>query len=174
MFALIAAYGAATAFFGPAFDAFVPEVVAKDLLAQANAVDQFVRPCALRPIGPALAGFVIAAGGSAAAFGFDAGTFAVSMLCFVGVRPGSVHDADIDGEDENASVFGDVKEGFRYVRGNVWLWGTFLAATFAYLLIMGPLEVLLPYIVKNELHAGAGTLGTILACGGVGALLSAL
>lgn len=174
VFVLVAAYGAATAFFGPAFDAFVPEVVASEHLVQANAIDQFVRPCALRLIGPALAGVVIAAGGSAAAFVFDALTFAVSMGCLVAVRPTPVCGADGEERDMGGSVFGDVREGFRYVRQNAWLWATFLAATFAYLLIMGPLEVLLPYVVKNDLAGGAGDLGVILACGGVGAVAAAL
>lgn len=175
VFVLVAAYGAATAFFGPAFDAFVPEVVASEHLVQANAIDQFVRPCALRLIGPALAGVVIATGGSAAAFVFDALTFAVSMGCLVAVRPAPLSGAEGDEErDAGGSVFGDVREGFRYVRQNAWLWATFLAATFAYLLIMGPLEVLLPYVVKNDLGGGAGDLGVILACGGVGAVAAAL
>src|SRR5947208_7615470 len=36
-------YGAGSAFFGPAFDAIVPELVPADLLQQANSLDQFVR-----------------------------------------------------------------------------------------------------------------------------------
>ena len=53
-----------------------------------------------------------------------------------------------------------------YVRRHIWLWGTFLAATFAYLLFIGPTEVLLPYVVKNELHGSATDLGLVLAAGG--------
>ena len=41
---LAALYGGGTAFFGPAFDAIVPDLVASDLLIQANSLDQFVRP----------------------------------------------------------------------------------------------------------------------------------
>jgi MFS family permease len=67
-----------------------------------------------------------------------------------------------------------VREGFRFVRRNAWLWATFVAATFAYLLFTGPVEVLLPYLVKNDLHAGPGTLGLILAVGGVGAIVASL
>ena len=53
---LAAIYGGGTAFFGPAFDAMVPDLVATDLLAQANSVDQFVRPAAWRLLGPAIGG----------------------------------------------------------------------------------------------------------------------
>ncbi|MEA2704914.1 MAG: hypothetical protein QOD63_2859 [Actinomycetota bacterium] len=179
IFPLIAVYGAATAFFGPAFDAFVPDVVSRDQLTQANAIEQFVRPGAHGMAGPAIGGLLIAAGGSGGAFLVDALTFAVSMGCLMRVRARVAEVADRDpGEEEPpvtaGGVLADVKEGFRYVRGNAWLWATLLAATFAYLLFTGPVDVLLPYLVKNELKAGAGTLGLILAAGGVGAIGAAL
>jgi len=170
---LIAVYGAATAFFGPAFDALVPDLVPADQLAQANAIDQFARPLALRMAGPALGGILLAAGGSAAAFGVDAVTFVVSMGCILRMRPGPAAAAS-GAEAAGGSVLGDVGEGLRFVRANVWLWGTLLAAAVAYLLFMGPVEVLLPYLVKNDLHAGPGALGAVLAVGGVGALAAAL
>ena len=169
---LIALYGAATAFFGPAFDAVVPDMVPPDQLAQANAIDQFARPFALRMVGPALGGVLIAAGGSATAFLADSGTFLVSMACLSRIRP-RVPDAVVDGPAP-ASVVDDLREGLRFVRGNVWLWGTFVAAAFAYLLFMGPVEVLLPYLVKNDLHAGPGALGAVLGVGGLGSLAGAL
>ncbi|MGH2687494.1 MAG: MFS transporter, partial [Actinomycetota bacterium] len=50
---LVALYGAGMALFGPAFDAIVPDIVPSGLLAQANALDLFVRPAALRLAGPA-------------------------------------------------------------------------------------------------------------------------
>jgi len=44
----------------------------------------------------------------------------------------------------------------------------------AYLLFMGPTEVLLPYLVKEVLHGTASDLGVILGAGGVGAVAAAL
>ena len=181
IFPIIAVYGAATAFFGPAFDAFVPDVVSREQLTQANAIELFVRPGAHGLAGPALGGLLIAAGGSGGAFLVDALTFAVSMACLARVRP-RVVEVSADGAEQDdevlpataGGVFGDIREGFRYVRSHAWLWATLLAATFAYLLFTGPVDVLLPYLVKNELGAGAGTLGLILAAGGVGAIGAAL
>ena len=66
------------------------------------------------------------------------------------------------------------RKALRFVRGRVWLWGTLLSAAFAYLAFLGPTEVLLPYIVKNDLHASAADLGLIFAAGGVGAVGAAL
>lgn len=166
---LVAVYGAGTAFFGPAFDALVPDIVHDDLLTQANAIEQFARPAAHGLAGPAIGGLLIATAGSGVAFLLDAATFLVSMACLLRVRPPAAAVAP-----EAVAVLDDVKEGFRYVRANPWLWATLLAATFAYLLFTGPVDVLLPFLVKNELNAGPGALGLILAVGGIGAIGAAL
>src|SRR4029077_2459278 len=48
------------------------------------------------------------------------------------------------------------------------------SAAVAYLAFMGPTEALLPFVVKNELHASAAALGLVFAAGGVGAIGAAL
>ena len=164
-------FGAGTAFFGPAFDAIVPEIVPERQLTQANALDQFVRPAAWRMLGPALGGWIVAAFGdrTGAAFVVDAGTFLVSVGSLLLMRRPATPDADGGLE----SPWTEIREGFKYVRSHVWLWGTLVAATFAYLAFLGPTEVLLPYVVKYDMHAGPGTLGTVLALGGVGSMVAA-
>jgi MFS family permease len=166
---LAACYGGATAFFGPAFDAIVPDLVASDLLTQANSVDQFVRPAAWRLLGPAIGGIVIYRLGVGTAFVIDGATFGVSIIALLLMRPHAIAF-----EGERSTALAEVREGFRFVRARVWLWGTLLAAAFAYLLFIGPQEVLLPLLVKNELGHSASVLGFILAMGGVGAIGSAL
>jgi DHA3 family tetracycline resistance protein-like MFS transporter len=167
---LAACYGGATAFFGPAFDAIVPDLVATDLLTQANSVDQFVRPAAWRLAGPAIGGAVIYRWGVGTAFVIDGATFAVSIIALLLMHPHSIERS----EGEATTAFAEVREGFAFVRARVWLWGTLLAAAFAYLLFIGPQEVLLPLLVKNELGHSARVLGFILAMGGVGAIGAAL
>jgi hypothetical protein len=68
----------------------------------------------------------------------------------------------------------EIRQGVTFVRRHVWLWGTFLSATFTYLLFVGPTEVLLPYLVKHEMGGTAGQLGLILTSGGLGAVAAAL
>lgn len=167
---LAAVYGGATAFFGPAFDAIVPDLVPPDLLAEANSLDQFVRPAAFRLAGPAIAGWVIAAGGTGSAFLFDAATFVASALCVLSMRAPSTAPAP----GGVAGALEEVREGFRFVRSRVWLWGTFAVAALAYLLFMGPTEVLLPYVVKHQLGGGPEALGFVFAMGGLGAIAGAL
>jgi MFS family permease len=167
-------YGAGNAFFGPAFDALVPELVPDRLRAQANSLDQLVRPVASRLLGPALGGWIIGATGAGWAFVLDAATFAVSIACLV--RLGTIAPAQRMADDAapRTSVWSEIREGFAFVRSRAWLWGTFTAAILAYLVFLGPTEVLLPYLVKNELGGSAGELGAVLASGGLGAVLTSV
>jgi MFS family permease len=168
MVALVAVFGAATAFFGPAFDAIVPDVLPAALLPQANSLDQFVRPIALRLAGPAIGGLLIDGVGVGWAFALNAATFAVSAAALLAMAPiaSTVRAA-------GGSMVGDIWAGFAYIRRHVWLWGTFASAAVAYLLFMGPAEVLLPFVVKNSLHGSAADLGLVFAAGGVGSVACA-
>jgi hypothetical protein len=149
----------------------VPELVPDDLLQQANSLDQFVRPAALGLAGPALGGLVISIAGVGGAFLFDAASFAVSIVAILRMRPGPALERP---PMDLRIARREIGDGFRYVRSQVWLWGTFLAATIAYLLFWGPADVLLPFVVKNEMHRSARDLGFILAVGGLGAILAAV
>lgn len=166
---LVALYGVGTAFFTPAFEAIVPDIVPAADLAAANSLDQFVRPITLRLAGPAAGGALVAGLGTGAAFTVDAATFIASTVGVFLMRPPAHPRSEHVGSSLSA-----VKEGLRFVRRRVWLWGTLLSAAIAYLAFMGPAEVLLPYVVKNDLHASAGDLGLVFAAGGVGAIGAAL
>ena len=164
--ALVALYGAGAAFFGPAFDAIVPDVLPASELPQANSLDQFVRPIALRLAGPALGGLLIDAVGVGSAFAFDAASFGISVLALLSMSTRVPRGA----ANANASVGSEIRTGLAYVRRHVWLWATFATAAIAYLLFMGPAEVLLPYLVKNELGGSAADLGLVFAAGGIGSV----
>jgi DHA3 family tetracycline resistance protein-like MFS transporter len=162
--ALVAVYGVGTAFFMPAFEAILPELLPRADLPTANALDQFVRPIAMRLVGPVAGGALVAAS-AGIAFAIDAASFAACLVAVLVMprrarRPVELHAS-------NVAAF---KEGLRFVRQRVWLWGTLLSAAIAYLVFLGPAEVLLPFLVKNELQASAGTLGLVLAAGGLGAV----
>lgn len=161
---LVALYGVGTAFFMPAFEAILPELLPKAELPAANALDQFVRPIAMRLIGPVAGGALVAAS-TGLAFAIDAASFAACLVAVLVMPRRARRNVDVQ-----TSSVAALKEGLRFVRQRVWLWGTLLSAAISYLVFLGPAEVLLPYLVKNELHASAGTLGLVLAAGGVGAV----
>jgi MFS family permease len=166
--AAAALIGVCEAFFGPAFGALVPELVRPEHLVQANALDQLVRPAALRLVGPALGGALVATVGVGAAFLVDAATFLLSALCVAAIAARSLP------EERARSVRRDMREGVAFVRGQPWLWATLVSASVGLLFFFGPMEVLIPFIVRNDLDAGAGGFGIVLAAGGAGSILVSL
>jgi MFS family permease len=165
---LAVVYGTGQAFFAPAFDAIVPQLLPERELAQANALDQVVRPLALRLAGPAVGGVAVGAVGASGAFALDALSFGVSALALLLIRPVAPPP-----RGEAASMLGDLRDGWRYVRTRAWLWATFACAAVAYLVFMGPVEVLLPYVVKHELAGSPRDLGLVFAAGGLASLAAA-
>ena len=172
---LIAVYGAADAFFSPAFGAIVPDIVPRGMLVEANSLEQFVRPIALQMVGPATGGLLIAAfersgGGVGEVFLIDAASFLFSALCvgFIRTRPARTEASSAP------SPLTEIAEGFRFVRSKTWLWATLCMALVTMLFYMGPWEVLLPYIVKNHLGGGADDLGLVFAWAGAGAILASV
>ncbi|HEX2194749.1 MAG TPA: MFS transporter [Candidatus Limnocylindria bacterium] len=168
---LIAFVGLGDAFFNPASTAVVPDLLPDALLPQANALQGLLRPMAIRLVGPAMGGFVVAALGPGVAFLVDSGSFLVSMvaLAAISARPGP--GASAAGLRQ---TLGEMGEGLDFVRRTPWLWATLVSAMFSLLLFIGPVQVLLPFLVKNRLGLEADALGLILAVGGVGSVLAAI
>jgi DHA3 family tetracycline resistance protein-like MFS transporter len=137
-------------------------------LVEANSLDQLVRQACERLLGPAIGGFVVAAIGVGGAFLVDAGTFAISAACIWALRVRSQPTTVEDSEE------GPLREGLRFVRSQPWLWATLIAASLSLLLFLGPLEVLLPFVIRNDLDAGAGGYGAVLAAAGAGSVLMSL
>ena len=167
--ALAALYGTGAAFFAPAFDAVVPDIVPPERLAQANALDQLVRPIVFRMAGPALGGVLVASGGAGLVFALDSASFLFSAATLLLVRVAARQAAP-----RTRSVARDLAEGWRFVRGRAWLWATFASAAVAYLCFMGPVEMLLPYLIKNDLEGSARDLGMVFAAGGIGSVACAV
>jgi MFS family permease len=162
---LVAIHGVGVALFIPASGAFVPEIVPTELLVEANAVRQFVRPLAMRLVGPALGGVLVAVLGAGAAFLLDSLSFffALAAVALIRSRPRAPASA-------STSVAREVAAGLRFVGSQSWLWLSLLGAAAWLLIYVGPLEVLLPFLVKNKIDADARGLGFVFAAGGLGAM----
>ncbi|MFF0988759.1 MFS transporter [Kocuria nitroreducens] len=71
------------------------------------------------------------------------------------------------------SVRQDLMEGVSYTVRTPWLLWTLLWAVLAVFLLLGPLEVLVPFLVRDRLGGDASTFGYLLACyGGASAAAS--
>jgi hypothetical protein len=173
MMVIVAFYGGAQAFFDPASDAILPQLVADHQLGEANSLEQVFRPLALRLAGPALGGVLVGVLGPGSAFLADGATFVVSAATLWSMSArASVSPRAAGVQLERATA--QAREGWSYVRGHVWLWGTFASAGIAYLLFMGPAEVLLPFMVKHVLRGSGVQLGLVLGAGGLGSVAAGL
>jgi DHA3 family tetracycline resistance protein-like MFS transporter len=169
---LVLFVGAGQAFFNPASTALLPDLLAEQHLPGANAFSALYRPMVQNLIGPALAGFVVAAVGPGSAFGIDAVSFLASAAAVSAIRTRPIQRASEDHGPRR--IVNDVREGLRYVRSQTWIWATLVSAMLSLLVFLGPMDVLMPYLVKNRLSLGPESLGAIFAAGGVGSMLMAL
>lgn len=161
------AFGAAAALAMPAMGAFLPETVPVHHLASANSLYQGTRTVAMM-LGPLIGGFLVAGPGPAAAFAFDAVTFAASVGVTLLIRAGGTPVA------KPWSMLQDTKEGLRYVARQPWLWMTILAFGIINVVEAGPRNVALPLFVSEDLGLDAAAFGLVLSASAAGALVGFL
>jgi MFS family permease len=163
--------GAGEAFFLPSYTALLPHLLPDDELLAANGLEGTLRPLAQQAAGPVLGGFAVAALSPGAAILVCALTYLVSAGCLLAMNVRPAMDASAPGI---ASALVDLREGFRYVRATSWVWASLLFALALLLLITGPLRVLLPFLIRDNLGGGAGGYGLALAAFGIGGAAGAL
>lgn len=160
--------GAAEAFFFPAYSAILPTLLPADELLAANGLEGILRPVAMYAAGPALAGVLVAGFGPGYALGGAAAGYLLALvpLLFMRVPP--------ETEREPSSVLSDLGEGFRYFLHTGWLFATLLFAVLLVLLVIGPIEVLLPFAVRDQTASGPGGYALVLALFGAGGAVGSL
>ncbi|ODQ89376.1 MFS transporter [Mycolicibacterium flavescens] len=165
-----AALGAAAAFFFPAYSAILPRILPPEQLLAANGVEGVVRPVFQRAVGPAVAGVVIGATFPALGATVVAVLFALGLTMLLATRR-TLKPAE---PEHRSHVLRDLRDGFAFVARTPWLLWTLLFASMFVLVVLGPIEVLLPFIAKDRFADGARMYGFILAFFGLGSAVGAL
>jgi predicted MFS family arabinose efflux permease len=166
LLALMAAYGAAQAFFDPASTGLVPQTVRRDRLQQANGLLQLSRSTS-NVLGPAVAGVLVATVGAGWAFAADAATFVVSAAFLAALR------IERELRETRTRFVTDLVEGWREFTSRTWVWVSVTHFAFFHLLVLAPFWVLAPIVAEEEL-GGAGAYATILSAMGIGSILGGL
>lgn len=163
-------FGIVGAFFGPAYRAIVPEIVPRELLPSANGLTTLSIQLA-DIAGPALGALIVSRSGSPTAFTIDCLSFVISALCLAPlVRLALTGHAP----KERKSVLHDFREGVEVVRKSSWLWITIVIASLGNITLSAPLAITLPFLVKNHLHGGVGSLGLIYSTISAGAIVGTI
>ncbi|WP_230486856.1 MFS transporter [Nocardioides anomalus] len=169
--------GMGMAFYYPAYSAWLPALVPESDLQAVNGFEGAVRPTVGQAIGPAVAGAAVGAFSPGAAVLVAAGA-SVLGLCALTLVPLTPVRREAVPEEERrgpvASAVADVREGFAYMVRTPWLLATLLFASLMILVMMGPLEVLTPFLIKDELGGGASDHALVLAAFGIGAAVGAM
>lgn len=170
------AMGVGMAFYYPAYSAWLPALIPASDLQAVNGFEGMVRPTISQAIGPAVAGAVVAAVSPGAAFLVASTAALVSLLALLGVPQTPVRrtlDPAHAGQPVR-SALRDMREGLAYMLGTPWLLATLIFASLMILAMMGPLEVLIPFLVKDGLGGGPGDHALVLAAFGIGGALASL
>ena len=160
--------GIAFAFEHPALAALVPELVSREEIAGAVALDRAVFHSA-RLIGPSVGGVIVGLWGAAMAFFTNALTFFALIVALLSLPPRKLGSKEE--EEQRAS---GIKDGFRYIRSDkpsLAMVGMIASMT---IFIFPTVSVMMPLYVRDVLLMGPDRLGYLMAASGVGSLIGAI
>ena len=160
--------GISNSFEMPTLNAFVPELVTRDEIQSAIAVDRAVFHGS-RVVGPSFAGIFISAWGAASAFFSNAVSFVALIIALFMIPPRPRGTA----EEEHKRASG-IKEGFRYVakdKPSLAMIGLIAATT---VFIFPIITVMMPLYVRLVLGLGADRLGFLMGASAVGSVIGAI
>jgi MFS family permease len=169
VYVLAFALGLVTVVDNPTRQAFAVEMVGTDGMANAIALNSAVFNLA-RIAGPAIAGLVIAALGTPAAFLVNAVSFGAVLISLKLMRPGELHRVA-----RAPRAPGQLREALSYVRARPRLWMTLILIFFVSTFGMN-FQVTNALMSRGVFHTGAGLFGlasTVFAVGALGGALIA-
>jgi MFS family permease len=143
--------GTAVAFTVPAAQGAVSQIVPAEQLQQANALVRLPGN-AVKVLGPAVGGVVIAISGPAWALAWDGLTFAVAAVLLLGLR--------LDAPVTATSALGDLRAGWTGFWSRTWLWTYTAAGTVLVSAWLAGFQLLGPVVAAQE-YAGARDWGLV-------------
>ena len=151
----------------PAWGAIIPELVPREELQSAVALNSIAINIA-RSVGPAIAGMIVAAAGSGAVFVANACFYTVVLFLVIRWKR-NVPQSTLPAEH----LFAAVKTGLRFARHSQALRAVMVRGC-CFFIFASASWALMPLIVRQELKRGPGTYGLLLACIGIGAITGAI
>jgi len=155
MFAAVSAVnGTASAFFFPASQGIVPQIVSPERLQEANALQRLTQSMT-NIAGAAIGGVLVALIGSSASIAIDGVTFLIGAVLLAVMR---VPQLPIKAQ----RFLADLGEGWKEFTGRTWLWTIVVAFGVLNAFWVGGMFVLGPFVANRDL-GGAAAWGVVLA-----------
>lgn len=165
-YAVLALFGCARAFTGPALQSVLPQIVPRRQLAKAVALNSSIMKIAVVG-GPLLGGILYASGGSLT-YAVCLGCFVLGLILLVGVPVGYKEQA----LTKEPTAWTRFTAGISYIRHKPIILGAISLDLFAVLL--GGVIALLPIYAQDILHVGPEGLGLLRSAVAGGALIMGL
>jgi MFS family permease len=165
---LAAFLGVCIAFEMPAISALVPELVRRDQIGAAVALDRSVFHGS-RLIGPSLAGQLVTKFGAASAIFANAVSFLGLIIAILTLPPRPKGTK----EEEEQRQSG-IMDGFRYVKSDRIMVLMIALIALTTIFVFPVLSVMLPLYVRNILFLGPDRMGYLMAISGTGSLAGSL
>lgn len=163
------ASGIATTLANPTYYAFLHDIVERDQLMSAIALNSTQYNLS-RIIGPTIAGLMIGAVGIAGCFYINSLSFVAIIIAVMLIRIASVGQTQFTGQRD---VLRQMMAGLRYIRGRPRVTAILIIAATVSLLVV-PYLVFLPIFTRDVFGMDAKGLSYLMAATGVGAVCSAL
>jgi MFS family permease len=161
--ALVLAFGLVDVFDSPARQSFINNLVGRERIGNAIALNSIVVNSA-RILGPGAAGVLIATLGVAPCFFINAGSFAAIIASLLAMRP-----AELIPSSRDTRSRGQIRAALRHVRDEPALLTALImvavAGTFAW-----EFPVTLPLYTSQTFHGTSATYGTALSCLAAGSI----
>jgi DHA3 family tetracycline resistance protein-like MFS transporter len=170
IYAASVVFGLAEAFFAPAYNASIPQVVPLEDRPSANSLSSLSWQLS-GVIRPTLGAIIIAAGGTSLAFGLDSLSFLISAAFLIPLRLIRLPAAP---SEQRASPLADMRDGLRTVLASPWLWVSILAFAFLNVTDAGPRNIALPFLIHDHLGLDVKALGLVASVFSIGSITGAV
>lgn len=168
LYLVAAVVGVATVFFDVAYQSYIPLLVHRVQVAEANGKLEATAQVA-RMGGPAVGGFLLTLVSAPVLFAAEGAGYLASALCL-----GRVRDAEQPpAVREGSSLWAEIREGAAFVAQHRLI-RRIVASTATSNLFSSLAYVLMPLVILRELDLGPAGFGVMLSIGSVGGLLGAL
>ena len=179
-------FGFVEAFFFPAYQAVIPQIVPPDMLTSANALNGLSQRI-MGVVGPIVGASLVAVGGTSLTFGLDALSFFASAFCVFPILRAGLYEMPKK-EDSAATEIkprrtikeeikrgiADLREGWNAIITIPWIWITILIFGVLNIMEGSPRAVAMPFLIKDELGADVAVLGWFGSAFSVGYVVCAL
>ncbi len=173
LFVIAICFGIADAFFLPAYNALIQQIIPEEDLPSANSINSLSMQFG-RVAGPAVGGLVAGFGGTAIAFGLNAVSFFIGGLTVASLLSLPAPARQEETGFSLQTFTADLRDGFRTIMSTPILWITIIVASLINITLSGPYNIGMPFLVKEHLGGDEKLLGFIYSIFPIGYAIASL